>query len=70
MNLFVFLIGWSLAAGTFWPFLGWVLMTGTPVAWLFELVTVRVVIEFVIVQFKISEDLRILRDAVKDLRAT
>jgi hypothetical protein len=43
---------------------------GTPVAWLAELVAVRVVVEFVIVQFKISEDLRTVRDAVKDLRTT
>src|SRR5262245_39571305 len=27
-NLVLFLFGWSLAAGTFWPFLGWMFVIG------------------------------------------
>jgi hypothetical protein len=41
-NLVLFLFGWSLAAGTFWPFLGWTFVIGVPVMWLAELMMVRV----------------------------
>jgi Domain of unknown function (DUF4282) len=69
-NLILFLFGWSLAAGTFWPFLGWTMIIGVPVMWLAELIMVRVVAEYLIVQHKIASDLSIVREAVKDIRAT
>jgi hypothetical protein len=68
-NVILFLFGWSLAAGTFWPFLGWTLIIGVPVMWLAELIMVRVVAEYLIVQHKIASDLSIVREAVKDIRA-
>jgi hypothetical protein len=68
-NLILFLFGWSLAAGSFWPFLGWTMIIGVPVMWLAELIMVRVVTEYLIVQHKIASDLSIVREAVKDIRA-
>ncbi|MEV5710267.1 DUF4282 domain-containing protein [Actinoallomurus sp. NPDC052274] len=68
-NLVFFLFGWSLAAGSFWPFLGWVIVMGVPVMWLAELVMARVVVEYLIVQHKISTDLTIVREVVKEMRA-
>jgi hypothetical protein len=68
-NLVFFLFGWSLAAGSFWPFLGWVILMGVPVLWLAELVMVRVVVEYLIVQHKIATDLTIVREVVKEMRA-
>lgn len=68
-NLVLFMFGWSMAAGTFWPFLGWTMVVGVPVLWLAELVLVRVVVEYLIVQHKISTDLAIIREVIKDIRA-
>jgi Domain of unknown function (DUF4282) len=58
-----FMVGWSLAAGPFLPVAGWLMMIGTPAAWIAELAAVRIVLEHVIVIFRISEDVRKLRDA-------
>jgi hypothetical protein len=58
-----------LAAGSFWPFLGWVILMGVPVLWLAELVMVRVVVEYLIVQHRIATDLTIVREVVKEMRA-
>lgn len=69
-NFVLFLFGWSLAAGSFWPFLGWVIVMGVPVLWLAELLMARVVVEYLIVQHKISTDLAFVREAVKDIRAS
>lgn len=68
-NLVLFLFGWSLAAGRFWPFLGWTMVVGVPVLWLAELIMVRVVVEYLIVQHKIASDLTIVREVIKDIRA-
>lgn len=69
VNVVFFLFGWSLAAGSFWPFLGWVIVIGVPVMWLAEVVMVRVVVEYLIVQHKIATDLTIVREVVKEMRA-
>jgi Domain of unknown function (DUF4282) len=68
-NLILFMFGWSLAAGSFWPFLGWTLVVGVPVLWLAELIMVRVVVEYLLVQHKIATDLTVVREVVKDIRA-
>lgn len=69
VNVVFFLFGWSLTAGSFWPFLGWVIVMGVPVMWLAEVVMVRVVVEYLIVQHKIATDLTIVREVVKEMRA-
>ncbi|MEV5747150.1 DUF4282 domain-containing protein [Actinoallomurus sp. NPDC052308] len=68
INSVMFLFGWSLAAGSFWPALGWVMVTGVPALWLAQLVATRVAIEYLIVQYRISQDLVTVREAVKGLR--
>ena len=68
-NLILFMFGWSLAAGSFWPFLGWTMVVGVPVLWLAQMITVRVVVEYLIVQHKIATDLTVVREVVKDIRA-
>jgi Domain of unknown function (DUF4282) len=62
--LVFFLFGWSLAAGSFWPFLGWAMVIGVPVIWLGELTMARVVVEYLVVQAKTSQDVAVLRDDV------
>ncbi|MGH3378803.1 MAG: DUF4282 domain-containing protein [Actinoallomurus sp.] len=65
-NLVLFLIGWSLATGHFWATLGWLILAGTPLLWVAEMVMVRVVIEYLAVQHKISADLTAIRKAVTE----
>jgi Domain of unknown function (DUF4282) len=60
-----FMVGWSLAAGRFLPAAGWLMMLATPAAWIAELAAVRIVLEHVVVIFRISEDLRKIREAVR-----
>ncbi|GLY80530.1 DUF4282 domain-containing protein [Actinoallomurus iriomotensis] len=67
---FVFIMfGWSLAAGSFWPFLGWCMVIGVPVLWLGSVALARVVVEYLVVQAKTSQDVAVLRDDVKEIKA-
>lgn len=66
VNAVFFLFGWSLAAGHFWPTAGWIIVVGVPPLWLAELIAVRVVIEYLIVQHKISADLVVIRRALTE----
>lgn len=69
VNAVLFLIGWSLAAGHFWATLGWLIVAGTPLLWVAEMVLVRVLVEYLAVQHKISADLTAIRKALTE-RAT
>jgi hypothetical protein len=64
-----FMMGWSLAAGSFWPFLGWCMVIGVPVLWLGTVTMARVVVEYLVVQAKTSQDVAVLRDDVKEIKA-
>jgi uncharacterized protein DUF4282 len=65
VNLVFFWFGWGLtSAGAFWSTWGWMFVIGTPPLWLAEVVMVRVVVEYLITQYKISADLTIIRDAL------
>jgi hypothetical protein len=68
VGLVLFLMGWSLAAGSFWPLMGWAMVIGVPIMWLGAVVLVRVVVEYLVVDTKTSQDVAIIRDAVKELR--
>ncbi|GAA4631338.1 hypothetical protein GCM10023196_060370 [Actinoallomurus vinaceus] len=59
---FWFLTGHWMAGGHLWPFAGWVMMLSTPAVWVGEITAVRVALEYVVVMFRMSEDLRALRD--------
>jgi hypothetical protein len=61
-SLFVLLVGlWALQFG--WGrYFGVFLVPAAPLMWLFELVVTRMVLEFVINQFKITEHLKALRE--------
>jgi hypothetical protein len=61
-SLFIFLVGlWALQFG--WGrYFGVFLVPAAPLLWLFELVVVRMVLEFVINQFKITEHLKAMRE--------
>lgn len=64
VNAVFFLFGWALAAGHFWPLLGWIIVVGVPPLWVAELVTARVVVEYLAVQHKISVDLTVIRQVL------
>jgi hypothetical protein len=61
-SLFILLVGlWALQFG--WGrYFGVFLVPAAPLLWLFELVVVRMVLEFVINQFKITEHLKAMRE--------
>ncbi|GAB2837926.1 hypothetical protein GCM10027176_47920 [Actinoallomurus bryophytorum] len=61
-SLFILLVGlWALQFG--WGrYFGIFLVPAAPLLWLFELVVVRMVLEFVINQFKITEHLKAMRE--------
>ncbi|MCO5972096.1 DUF4282 domain-containing protein [Actinoallomurus sp. WRP6H-15] len=61
-SLFILLVGlWALQFG--WGrYFGVFMVPAAPLLWLFELVTVRMSLEFVINQFKISEHLKAIRE--------
>jgi Domain of unknown function (DUF4282) len=70
VNLVMFVFGWSLTgAGPFWSGLGWMIVVGTPPLWLTELVMARVVVEYLITQYKISADVTAIRKALADERS-
>lgn len=63
VSLVFFWFGWSLTgAGPFWSGLGWMIVVGAPPLWLTEVVAVRVAVEYLITQYKISADLTVIRD--------
>jgi hypothetical protein len=62
-----FWIGWGLTgAGAFWSSLGWLVVVGTPPAWLAALVMARLVVEYLAVQHKMSADLTVIRKALTE----
>jgi hypothetical protein len=66
VNVLLFALGWNRTTGGFWPALGWVIVAGVPPLWLAELIVVRVVVEYLIVQHKISADLTVIRHALTE----
>ena len=65
ITLVALLIGWYGLAyldNTDTPAIGLVLLVAAPLIWLFQVLIVRVLMEFVINQFKISEYLRVIKD--------
>lgn len=67
INLVVFWIGWGLTgAGPFWSSLGWLTVAGAAPLWLAEVVAVRLAVEYLIVQHKISADVSAVRQALTE----
>ena len=65
INLVLFWAGWGLSgAGPFWSGLGWLIVISAAPLWLAEVVVVRLAVEYLIVQHKISADLAVIRQAV------
>ncbi len=61
-SVFIFLVGlWSLQF-EWGKYFGVFLVPAAPLLWLFELVVTRVILEFVINQFKITEHLKAMRE--------
>ncbi|RSN64112.1 hypothetical protein DMH08_18295 [Actinomadura sp. WAC 06369] len=63
ITLFALIIAWTGVGFLEWnQMLGVLTLLATPIIWLFQLVTTRMALEFLINQFKISEYLRVIKD--------
>ncbi|MFD0900770.1 DUF4282 domain-containing protein [Actinomadura sediminis] len=63
ITLFALIIAWTGVGFLEWnQMLGVLTILATPIIWLFQLVTTRMALEFLINQFKISEYLRVIKD--------
>ncbi|WP_250903811.1 DUF4282 domain-containing protein [Actinomadura sp. NEAU-AAG7] len=63
ITLFALVMAWYGVAFLEWnQALGIGTLLATPIVWMFQLLTVRMALEFLINQFKISEYLRIIKD--------
>ena len=63
ITLFAFLLAWTGVGFLTWNvWLGVSTLIATPVIWLLQLVTIRIGLEFLINQFKITEHLRVIKD--------
>ncbi|WP_083734708.1 DUF4282 domain-containing protein [Actinomadura sp. CNU-125] len=63
ITLFAFLLVWTGVGFMTWnAWLGIGTLIATPIIWLLQLVTVRIGLEFLINQFKITEYMRVIKD--------